>query len=88
MFTFLMGRHRREDDLKLGGYIKDPPAFILIPTPLGTCELRPSETNWASVNKLRLGCLNRSSRTLGWSEARPNPAVSLENDASYTGAGF
>lgn len=70
LFDFLMERHKEEIDLKLGVYIKDPPAFILIPAPLSTCEPRPSETNWASVNKRglqRLGCSSRSCRTLGWS---------------------
>lgn len=36
---------------KLGLYIKGPPAFIWTLAPLSTSELRPSETNWASVNK-------------------------------------
>lgn len=68
LFNFLMERHKEEIDLKLGVYIKDPPAFILIPAPLSACEPRPSETNWASVNKRglqRLGCSSRSCRTFG-----------------------
>lgn len=71
--------------------IKVSPAFILTLAPLSTSELRPSETNWASVNNYRdLAAPTETARPwLVWRDraamGRSDPAVSLKTSASFTG---
>lgn len=70
--------------------IKVSPAFILTLAPLSTSELRPSETNWASVNNYRdLAAPTETARPwLVWRDraamGRSDPVVSLKTSASFT----